>query len=266
MALKLRKPEPSEVLFGDNFLIGTDIHADLTGFQDALKLANWNVDNEKLVIIGDEWDRGDKALETSLFLETYGVIRIQSNHGWKHARYAFHQSNEPNKKNPVKVSAEMADTINQLGDVYFKYALEMLQFPYYLPFEDSQGQGYLVHAGINPFDKIEDQEPDKILVRRYHPSPKEYLEKENDEHKYWQRSYTGHLGTIIHGHSVCPSHDFHGNKWVFSLDQGGVLGTLAPWIGKHSVLRLGSRTVFSSPGSPEAESHYRSILYSNDTK
>ena len=55
----------------------------------------------------------------------------------------------------------------------------------------------------------------------------------------------------------------HNNKNVFSLDQGSVGGSLHPWGGKQSVMRLGDRKVFSVPGDPDAEAHYRNLLSMN---
>ena len=270
-----RHPNENDFKPTDNCLVVSDIHGDLTGFLPALKLAHWNPDTQRLISLGDEWDRGPQSRQVSDFMTFWGAIRIQSNHGWKHARYAHHEKirQETGKKNPIKPSVEMQDTIDQftrsrsgsLSDIYSDRALAMLDDPAYLPFEDSQGKGILVHAGINPYQKIHEQDTDKMLVRRFHPSPDKFLAEETPEYQYWQKSYHGYIADegpflVIHGHSVCSSPTFHNNPWVLSIDQAGVIGTLAPWGGKHTILKLGSRETFSVPGSQGAEAHYREII------
>ena len=256
-----RLPDETDPIPTDNDLVGTDIHADLDGFKGALKAANWNPDKQRLFLGGDNIDRGHQAKETLDFMKQYGVTSIKGNHDNAHGRLAKHMLNAAatGKKIPMKVTPEMEDAKNQLGDEYIPRALEMNNYPLYLPFQDSQSKGYLVHGGVSPEHGIEDQVHDKMLVRRHHPMPPQFMHDESEEYPFWQRSYPGHLGTILHGHSPSPSHDFHGNKNVYSLDGGGVMGSMVPWGGKHRIVRLGDRKVFEAPGNPEAENHYRKL-------
>jgi len=261
MAFKARLPNESDVTPTDNDLIIGDIHADLDGAKGALSKAGYNPDKQRLFTVGDNIDRGPQAKETMDFMHKYGVQSIMGNHDFAHHRYGQHMMNAAatGKAIPMKLTPEMEDAKNQLGDDYLKHTKTMGNYPLYLPFQDAQGKGYLVHGGVSPHHSIEDQQPDRMLIRRHHPMPQGFMHGESDEFRFWQRSYPGHLGTILHGHSPSETHDFHGNKNVYSLDGGGVMGSLTPWGGKHRVVRLGDRQVFESPGSPQAEAHYRSI-------
>lgn len=261
MALAPRPPNMGDVTPTDNDLIIGDPHGDLDGVKAVLKAANWNPDTQRIFTVGDNIDRGHQSPDVLKFLEDYGGKSIMGNHDWWHVRNANHTVNEAltGKKNPMKTSPEKQDTIKQFGEDYANQALKMKDYPLYLPFQDSQGKGYIVHGGIDPYHQIEEQQPDKMLVRRHHPMPTGFMEGESDEHPYWQRSYQGHLGHIIHGHNPSPSHDFHGNPDVTSLDGGGVFGRYLPWVGRHRAMRLGDRKIFEAPGSEEAYQNYMNI-------
>lgn len=258
-----RPPTAFDVTPTDNDLVIGDPHGDLDGVKGALKAANWNPDKQRIFSVGDNIDRGHQSKETLDFMKQYGVSSILGNHDWAHHRYGQHMINAAatGKKIPQNLTHEMADTKNQLGDDYIRHTTEMGNYPLYLPFEDSQGKGHIVHGGVNPYHEMNEQEPDKMLIRRFHPSPNGFQPEESEEHPYWQRSYQGHLGTILHGHNpMSHHHNDHGNPQVYSLDGGGAFGSIVPWGGKHRVMRLGDRKVFESPGSPASEANFRRIL------
>lgn len=269
-----RIPDETDATPTDGDLIAGDVHGDLDGLKGALSKAGYNPDKHRLWSVGDNIDRGHQSKEMMDFMDHYGVGSVLGNHEWAHHRYGKHMMNAAvtGKKIPMKVTPEMEDTKRQLGDDYLKYSTKFGNYPLYLPFQDSQGSGYIVHGGIDPEpseehmnqspdDEMRNQSYDSMLVRRFHPSPNVYIPNETKEFPYWQRSYNGHLGAIIHGHAPMshPQND-HGNPNVYSLDGGGVFGSLANWGGKHRVMKLGSRQIYESPGSPEAEVHYRQIL------
>ena len=261
MALTPRLPNSFDPTPSDGDLIAGDVHGDLDGLQNLLKSANYNPDKQRLFTVGDNIDRGHNSKGVMDFLNSVGATSILGNHDWAHARNAKHMTTEAltGKPNPMKVTPEMKDTMAQLQPDYIKYASKMGDYPLYLPFEDSQGKGHIVHGGVDPLNEIDKQEPNKMLVRRHHPMPNQFLEGETDEHPFWQKSYNGHLGTILHGHQPMSSHDEHGNPHVVSLDGGGAFGSNMPWGGKHRLIRLGDRKIFESPGSPQSEQHYNTI-------
>lgn len=254
-----RRPTALDPMPTDNDLIVSDLHGDSTGLSNLLKEAKFNPDKQRLFSLGDLTDRGHDTKGVIDTMNRYGAFHVASNHDFKHFRNAKHMVNQAatGKKNPITPNPEMADTISQLGSDYLKYMLPMGDYPAYLPFQDRQGNGYLVHAGFDPFNDIENQNIDKMLVRRFHPSPGEFVPNETDEYKYWQRFYAGHLGHIISGHNPMPRHDLFPN--TTNLDGGGTFGSLAQWGGHHRALRLGDRKLFQASGSPEAETNYRKI-------
>jgi hypothetical protein len=271
-----RLPNVNDPVPTDGDLVYGDSQADLTGLTELLKKAQWNPDKQRLFSIGDNIDRGPKAKEMLDFMDQYGIGSIQGNHDWKFARYGFHQINSAvtGSANPIKPNIEMQDTLNQLGPDYLKYAQRMKDYPLYLPFEDSQGKGYLMHGGPHPKLPIEQQDPNMMLVRRQHPHPPKFQRKFTPEYPAWQDSYDGDLGTILHGHNGTPTADFHKNPHVISLDGSGSIGRHAlnkddmpGWHGHHRLVRLGDRKIFESPGSEESEKHYTYLInlgaYSN---
>jgi hypothetical protein len=261
----------------DGDLVYGDSQADLDGLKGLLKKANWNPDKQRVWSIGDNIDRGPKAREMMQFMDYYGINSILGNHDWKMARYVHHHLNQgvTGKANPIKPNPEMQDTIDQFGPDLIKYGTKMKDYPLYLPFEDSQGKGYLMHGGPHPTAPIEHQDPNMMLVRRQHPHPPQFMRGESEEYPAWQRSYKGHLGTILHGHNGTPTADFWGNPHVVSLDGSGSIGKYANekqsiegqgWHGHHRLIRLGDRKIFESPGSPESEAHYGNLIASGAYK
>lgn len=267
--MKPRLPTESDPKPTDGDLVVGDPQADLEGFKGVLKAANWNPDKQQVFSIGDNIDRGPKAKEMMEFMDNYGIHSILGNHDWKMARYVQHHINgaATGKANPIKPNPEMQDTIDQFGPDLIKHGVKMKDYPLYLPFEDSQGKGYLMHGGPSNHP-IEKQDPNMMLVRRQNPHPPQFMRGESEEFPAWQKSYNGHLGTILHGHNGTPTADYHRNPHVISLDGSGSIGKHAmnkdsqeeKWMGHHRLVRLGDRKIFESPGSSESEAYYGNMI------
>ncbi len=268
-----RLPTADDPIPTDGDFVYGDSQGDLDGLQGLLKTAGWNPDKHRVFSIGDNVDRGPQSKEMLDFMQQYGIHSIMGNHDWKHVRYGEHMKNEmtTGKKNPIKPNPEMQDTIDQLGPNYLQYAQRMKNFPLYLPFQDSQGSGYLMHGGPHTSAPIEHQDPNMMMVRRQHPHPPQFMRGESPEFPAWQRSYKGHLGHILHGHNGTPTADYWGNPDVTSLDGSGSIGKHAlykgstpgeGWHGHHRLIRLGDRKIFESPGSQRSENHYTNLVNS----
>ena len=264
----MQKPRPASAFDpkpqdGD-FCVG-DLHADLSGFQKLLKKAHWNPDKQRIFLLGDLLDRGHQAKKLLDFKKQYGIFSILGNHDFFHFRYAIHLQNKilTGKKIPMHLTPEKKDTFVQFGEdqTYIEYMLPIIDdYPAYLPFEDSQGKGYLMHGGPDCYNPIEDQDLEKMLIRRYHPSPNHFIEEETQEYQFWQKSYTGHLGVIINGHHPVPAWNYHENTLTISLDGNGVAGKYAKWgQGMHRLMIFGSREIIESPGSKKAEANYKKV-------
>jgi hypothetical protein len=258
---KPRRPNELDPRPKDGDLVCGDLHADADGFKNLLKIANWNPDTQRVFLVGDILDRGNKAKEALDFIRSNGMVSTAGNHDWFHYRYSKHliEHLKTGKKIPMKLDKVHKNTFEQFSGKkeYISYMSPIIdEFPLYLDFEDSQGKGYLLHGGIDPFNKIEDQQPDKIMVRRYHPSPDHFIEDETPEYPYWQRSYTGNCGLICHGHAPVPTWDFHKNSWVISLDGGSCMGKYSKGYGVHRAMRFGDRKIFEGEPSKEAVAHF----------
>jgi len=259
--LKPRPPNEFDPRPKDGDLCVGDIHADLDGFKNLLKIANWNPDTQRVFLLGDILDRGHQAKECLDFVRSNGIISILGNHCDWHYRYSKHliEHLKTGKKIPMKLDKVHKNTFEQFSsnEEYISYMSPIIdEFPLYLDFEDSQGKGFLLHAGIDPFNTIEDQQPDKMMVRRYHPSSDHFIEDETPEYPYWQRSYEGHLGFILHGHAPVPTWDFHKNSWVISLDGGSCMGKYSKGYGVHRAMRFGDRKIFEGPASEKAVANF----------
>ena len=238
--------------------ITSDIHGDLDALEELLSAASFNVDRDKLYIAGDFCDRGPKTLEVYRSIRQYGWTLVKGNHCDAIARLA--------RGNPVMMTAERADTVRQLGTMLVEVGAFIDSCPLYMPFEDEQGAGYVVHAGVAPSDSetgrgssIETQSPTLLLRMRTWPFTK-FVKGEESTAPAWQDSYTGHLGHIVHGHIGFSSVQAHGNPLVWSLDGGAMYG------GVMRLLRLGDRQLWEQPGSPDAIRHYRENVVAHDTR
>jgi len=263
--MKPRLPNELDPKPKDNDLVVGDLHADLVGLKNLLKECNWNTDNQKVFLLGDLLDRGVEAKELLNFKKQYGLFSILGNHEHFHQRNTQHliTQSKTGKKPPTHLTPEKKHTFNQFADQneYIRYMSNIYDdFPVYLPFEDSQGKGFLVHAGFDPFNKLKDQDIDKMLVRRFHPSPNCFLKEETEEYKYWPKFYKGHLGYLLVGHHPVPTYDYFKNPWVYNLDGNGVAGKYAEWgQGVHRAMRLGDRKIFEAIGGEKSAENYRRL-------
>lgn len=232
------------------FIVG-DPHGCLGSLIELLRVANVNVDRDRVHSVGDNIDKGPESRELLEFMRRYGITSNQGNHEEKFHRLA--------RGNRVQVNSELADTQRQLGDEWREWGLEFGNWPLYVPFEDDQGTGYVVHGGVGmDFDTIERQPKNYLIRMRTYPFTM-YVRGEPLAAPMWQESYDGRFGTIIHGHIPLPSVHAHGNPQVYSLDGGCVYGTDREWGGCIRGVRLGSREVFEAPGRPEYTTHYNNL-------
>ena len=236
----------------DNDIIIGDTQGSYEPVPRLLKSMNYNPDKQHVHFLGDLIDRGHESKQMLDAMNKYGWTSNQGNHDNKALRWA--------QGNKVQVNPELENTISQFEspEEARKYFLPMGKWPLYVPFEDSQGPGGVVHAAVHPSLPWEKQPKQYLLMGRTHPF-ESYVPGQAPMQPPWQNSYINHLGYIIHGHEQSPSHDWHGNPHVASIDQGSVGTDLLPWGGKLTGLRLGDRKTFSVPGDPLATENYRKI-------
>jgi serine/threonine protein phosphatase 1 len=237
------------------YVVG-DIHGAYDSLIELVELMKVNIDKDTIISLGDIVDKGNKIKEVVDFFRYYGFPVICGNHESKFHRLA--------KGNKIKLNPEVLDTKRQLGDEWEEYGLWMGTLPLYLPFEDDQGFGYFVHGGVDPYHEIDKQPPNFLMRLRTWPF-EVYVKGQPTESPPWQTVYTGHLGTIIHGHIPSASYQhsgmtFHGNPNVYSLDGGCVYHTDREWGGELRGMRLGSREIFAVKGNQRQLDHYNSLV------
>jgi len=242
-------------MLGNNTFVIGDPHGCYESVIELLLRSRVNIDAERVFFVGDIIDKGPDSLRLLRAMEFYGWESIQGNHENKNFRLA--------RGNKVKINPELADTQRQLGNEYERYGLLMGSWPYYMPFEDDQGSGYVVHGGVSPDRGIEEQDPKFLMMLRTWPFEM-YVKGQPATQPPWQMAYTGHLGTILHGHIPSASirhsgETLHNNPFVYSLDGGCVYGTDRSWGGELRGMRLGSREVFAVPGRADQTAHYNSL-------
>lgn len=233
-------------------LIVGDLHGCFDSLMNLLDIANFRIEIDKLIAVGDFTERGPKSREVLDFFINNSFKSVRGNHCDKIFRL--------HKNGKAKIDVEIADTLRQLGeDSWKKYAEYLGGLPLYIPIEFGDGaKGFVVHAGIAPHsDNI--AKNDKNILMRVRNWPFEKFDKnkkENDEN-YWARAYEGRLGIIVHGHAVREGVQDHGNANVYSLDGGCVYG------GTLRALRLSDRKIFEVEGAVSENQHYNSLLGDN---
>lgn len=231
------------------YIVG-DIHGCFKSFTNLLKLINFNLDTDVMISVGDILDKGPKIKKALDFFLDNNYPVIMGNHEEWLPRYA--------KGNKLKINNWRKDTLKQLGDDVGRYADAVSKFPYYLPFTDAKGEGVIVHAGVEPELSIEEQHKNIMLRIRMYPHVTYEADKE-EIGRPWQDAYTGHLGTILHGHAVCSTPTWHGNRSVVSLDGGCIYGATRGFQGTLRCIRLDDRKIFEVITDDSEVKHYLSL-------
>lgn len=202
------------------YVIG-DIHGEIDQVKTIFDKINYNPSDDKLIFVGDYVDRGKNSYEVYKFIKTLDDdknIFLKGNHEqmmidavlnknridlWYHNGGQSTESSFPNKS----ILKEAAEYFNS--------------FPYY--YADSEY--IIVHAGIHPDNKLEEQSNhDLIWIRNeFINTPAEKF-KENR--------------TVVAGHTPVAEVKFMDNKIL--LDTGAGKG------GILSAVELESKKVFKS--------------------
>jgi hypothetical protein len=231
------------------FVVG-DVHGCYKSLTNLLKVINFNVDNDVMVSVGDLVDKGPKIKKCLDFFLDYGMPVVMGNHEEWIPRYI--------KGNKLKMNNWKKDTVKQLGDKITEYSKAIEKFPLYMQIGSEDMLFTVVHAGVEPQLPIESQHKNILLRIRMYPHVS-YEPGKEEVGQPWQNSYTGHLGTILHGHAVCQEAQWHGNSFAYSLDGGCIYGKTRGFQGVLRCIRLEDRKVFEVSTQPSEVKHYLSL-------
>lgn len=133
-----------------------DIHGCSDEFSRLVKLCDYKKGRDRLVLAGDLLDRGyDEVGVVKLAIEL-GAECVMGNHDEKHVRYA--KKKEIHGDSRIGLSKEQKELWN-------KFSIEQRQWLSSLPDYINIGDNvYVVHAGVLPGKKVEEQ-PQRVLMR-----------------------------------------------------------------------------------------------------
>ena len=145
-----------------NVYILSDIHGNVKLFNNMLNKIELKKD-DLLIIAGDSCDRGiatssvyEKILD--LIKNGFKIIHLMGNHEKMFYEYITF---EENKKRWMLNGGEY--TLKSYESLDKSIINKHLEFIENMPFMVNIGEYLIVHAGVNPFEKLEEQTEDEIL-------------------------------------------------------------------------------------------------------
>ena len=139
------------VVGAERFLVVGDVHGCLDELQDLLRKARYDDGATRLVLVGDLVNKGPKSLEVIRYCREHEIWAVRGNHDDKCLR--------------------LFDGVDELKDEY-SYVRDMseadaawlrnLPHTLTLPHVDT----IVVHAGLRPSTKLEDQSPQHMTTMR----------------------------------------------------------------------------------------------------
>lgn len=201
--------------YGKQVIVVGDIHGRFDEFMSLLQECEYRV-GDIVVATGDLVNRGPKIMETLLwFRDTPGAYSVEGNHENKFRRYLI--------GNPVKIANGLDCTIQQCGSLDGKvWAAWLSSLPKMIRLRDwGRHPVYVVHAGVDARNPIENQRSETCLYVRYLDGTSFF----DDEGGIpWWDTLDGSY-TVLSGHII--NEDAHPHPNAYCLDggacQGGVL-------------------------------------------
>lgn len=229
-------------------LLISDIHGELTLFEELLKKASFNEQEDQLVLLGDYIDRGPSSkdvLNKVAYLKSQGAQVLMGNHE-QIMLDVFENENKYDwdfwlntagglatmrSYGFSETDVKKAGTLENFSLIPFltKEIIQHLEFIRHLDTVIEQGEFIFVHAGVDPNIPLQ-QNSNKSLL--------------------WIRDefHTGYHGdqTVVFGHTPTPRlhHDkknhqiYFGDNRIIGIDGGASFG------GQLNCLELPSQTVY----------------------
>lgn len=178
-----------------------DVHGCLDEMDELLRIITYTK-ADRLIFAGDLLDRGPDPVGVVRRARELDAESVLGNHEEKHLRYQRHEARVPlGHKNPMRPmkGAKLA----QHRALCFDDWSYLARLPLYIRFAPGW---VLVHAGMRPGVRVEDQEPNALLRMRYLDRTTGKMRKLDDElspvsDAYWSTVWTG-PESVVYGHHV----------------------------------------------------------------
>jgi len=214
------------------YIIIGDIHGCLDELIELIHKTRWNPAEDRLILAGDLVDRGPKSAEVIQWARTNNIEVVRGNHD---DRYVQFSNKLENKKKPKWIK----NYPDRLA-IFQKLTPEDIQFlkstPTYIKI--SEIKTYIIHGGIIPGRKIEDQESNSLMHVRflydngncYSKAPLDaqngYCQPRNSF--FWAEKYDGKWD-IVYGHHVwdlkeIKTHENNFGAKCYGIDTGVCFG------------------------------------------
>ena len=191
-----------------------DIHGCTKEFAELLQLIKYDRNRDRLICLGDYFDRGPDPLGTIHMIQDIGAEAILGNHDQKHLKYAgYEMRREEGKfegKNPIQLSPERAAQNLQMTAADRKW---LASLPVTIRFEIQDRKWIAVHGGFLPKIPIERQRAEMVVrvacVDAITGKMVSLDQMTNPKYSptNWTTTWTGPLN-VIYGHQV---HNLEGN-------------------------------------------------------
>ena len=174
-------------------LIIGDVHGCEKELLQLVKSSNFNQNHDKLIFVGDMVGKGPYSQQVIQFAMDHDALCVRGNH--EDVLLSWYHSLEDNRNTLLNPSyLEIAE---QLTEDQWKY---LDSCPLYLKLENPQDI-IIVHAGIDPFKDLENQEDELLMNMRNHVSDEQIFTKDYYQGKPWINQWNG-PELIVFGHDA----------------------------------------------------------------
>ena len=201
-----------------------DVHGCRTELERLLKEVAFRAADDRLVFTGDLVDRGPDPKAVLRLVRELGGETAKGNHEDKHERYRRHRlkaATNQKYKNPMRPFPEprMSEHLSYDDQDW----AQMEKMPLYIWLDKNW---VVVHGGLIPGVKIEDQDPKKIIRTRYLDEKNDLMPLEDDfsaptNGVYWTEKWDGGEN-VIYGHNVYSEESIRQEKGRFGNQLLGI--------------------------------------------
>lgn len=172
-----------------------DIHGCLEEFNLLLNKLNYNVLNDRVVLLGDLLDRGPDPVGVVRRARQLKLECIMGNHEHKFLKW-------------YKTFGTNADVYDKKS-YYQDFCQEDIDYIFKMPIYINLGEVFAIHGGANPGTPIEKQSKDVLLYLRYTDKDRKFLSlkkihklgKDTAGAHFWTEFWKG-PESIVYGHNV----------------------------------------------------------------
>lgn len=172
-----------------------DIHGCIEEFEELLNKLSYDLNNDRLILLGDLLDRGPDPVAVVQRARTMNLECVMGNHDYKFIKWLRSQGSRMDVY-------DRKDYYNQLSDEDIQYIANM---PTYIELDDV----IAVHAGLKPGILLSNQKKDDMMYLRYTDANRKFISlktinkvgKEAAGAIFWTEFWHGPK-SVVYGHNV----------------------------------------------------------------